>query len=190
MFKEKDSVLVIGVGRSGLATAEVLRGRGVNVVAYDDKDPSQLESELGRLAQLGVPLVARPQLEDATRGLTGTVLSPGVPLTNPAVLLIQRAGIPVYSEIEVAYRLCAAPVIAITGSKGKSTTTALAGHLLRASGYGVRIGGNIGTPLIREAALAAPDEWVIAEVSSFQLESIRGFAPRISVLLNVTADHL
>lgn len=190
MFSEGDSVLVIGVGRSGLATAEVLRGRGVAVVAYDDKDSSDLASERDQLAKLGVPLIDRDQLDAAVTAATAAVLSPGVPLTNPAVLKIARLGLPVYSEIEVAYRLCAAPIIAVTGSKGKSTTTALIGHLLRQSGMSVRVGGNIGNPLIRETAAAQSDEWVVAEVSSFQLEAIREFAPHISVLLNVTADHL
>ena len=190
MFREKDSVLVIGVGRSGLATAEVLRARGVAVVAYDDQSPARLEKERAQLAQLGVPLISREELEGAARAASAAVLSPGVPLTNPAVLQVQRLNLPVYSEIEVAYRMSAAPLVAVTGSKGKSTTTALIGHLLRQSGMSVRVGGNIGNPLIRETASAKAGEWVVAEVSSFQLESIREFAPRVSVLLNITADHL
>jgi UDP-N-acetylmuramoylalanine--D-glutamate ligase len=190
MFEAKDSVLIIGVGRSGMATAEVLRARGVAVVAYDDKEPAELEAARGRLAQIGVPLIGRGELEEAARTATAAVLSPGVPLTNPAVLQVQRLDVPVYAEIEVAYRLSAAPIIAVTGSKGKSTTTALIGHILRRAGFGVHVGGNIGDPLIRETVAAKPGEWVVAEVSSFQLEAIREFAPRISVLLNVTADHL
>ncbi|MBV8221785.1 MAG: UDP-N-acetylmuramoyl-L-alanine--D-glutamate ligase, partial [Candidatus Eremiobacteraeota bacterium] len=118
------------------------------------------------------------------------IVSPGVPLNNPAVLEIQRAGIPVISEIEAAYRIARAPIIAISGTKGKSTTTALIGHLLRSAGLAARTGGNIGNPLIREAAAAGPDEWLVAEVSSFQLEGITSFRPRVSVLLNITADHL
>jgi UDP-N-acetylmuramoylalanine--D-glutamate ligase len=190
MFKEKESVLVIGVGRSGLATADVLRSRGVRVVAYDDKDPAHLALERARLLELGATLIGRDELEDAARAASAAVLSPGVPFTNPAVLQVQRLNVPVYSEIEVAYRLSAAPIIAVTGSKGKSTTTALIGHLLRQAGFAVHVGGNIGNPLIRETVAAKPDEWVVAEVSSFQLEGIREFSPRISVLLNITADHL
>jgi UDP-N-acetylmuramoylalanine--D-glutamate ligase len=190
MFNDTDSVLVIGVGRSGLATAEVLRSRGVAVVAYDDKDRSQVKKEIDALARFGVPLIGKGELESAARAATAAVLSPGVPLTSLAVLQVQRMGVPVYAEIEVAYKLCAAPIVAITGSKGKSTTTALVGHILRQSGFGVRVGGNIGNPLIRETVQAREDEWVVAEVSSFQLEGIREFAPRVSVLLNVTEDHL
>ncbi len=190
MFKATDSVLVIGVGRSGLATAQVLRARGIAVAAYDDKDRSLLLEEADLLNRIGVPLIGKAELEGAARAATAAVLSPGVPFTNPAVLAVQRLDVPVFAEIEVAYKLCAAPIIAITGSKGKSTTTALVGHILRRSGFGVRVGGNIGDPLIRETVEARADEWVVAEVSSFQLEGIREFSPRISVLLNVTADHL
>ncbi len=93
-------------------------------------------------------------------------------------------------EIELAYRFCKAPIIAVTGTKGKSTTTALIGHLLRACGLGVRVGGNIGNPLIKEVRGAGPDDWVVAEVSSFQLETIRAFKPRVAVLLNLEPDHL
>ncbi|HEY7994975.1 MAG TPA: UDP-N-acetylmuramoyl-L-alanine--D-glutamate ligase [Candidatus Eremiobacteraceae bacterium] len=190
MFKDSDSVLVIGVGRSGMATAEVLRSRGIAVVAYDDREASTLGDRVDSLKRIGVPLIGRAELDQAARAATAAVLSPGVPFTNAAVLAVQRLGVPVYAEIEVAYRICAAPIIAITGSKGKSTTTALVGHILRTAGIGARVGGNIGDPLIYEAAHATADEWVVAEVSSFQLEGIREFAPRISVLLNVTADHL
>jgi len=190
MFKDSDSVLVIGVGRSGMATAGVLRSRGIAVVAYDDQAASSLGDRAETLKRIGVPLIGTAELDEAARAATAAVLSPGVPFTNSAVLAVQRLGVPVYAEIEVAYRICAAPIIAITGSKGKSTTTALVGHILRTAGIGARVGGNIGNPLIDEAARAKPDEWVVAEVSSFQLEGIREFAPRISVLLNVTADHL
>jgi UDP-N-acetylmuramoylalanine--D-glutamate ligase len=190
MFNDTDSVLVIGVGRSGLATAQVLRARGVSVVAYDDKPRDQLGQQIEELARIGVPLIGAAELDNAARAATAAVLSPGVPFTNPAVLQVQRLDVPVYAEIEVAYKLCPAPIIAVTGSKGKSTTTALIGHLLRCAGFGVRVGGNIGDPLIREAVQARSDDWVVAEVSSFQLEGIREFAPRVSVLLNVTADHL
>ena len=190
MFDAKDSVIVIGVGRSGLATAEVLRSRGVSVVAFDDKPTAMLVTERAALAKLGVPLLAQGELSQAVGAATGAVLSPGVPLNNPAVLAIARTGVPVYSEIEVAYRLCDAPIIAVTGSKGKSTTTALIGHLLRADGRKVHVGGNIGDPLITKTVAAGPDDWVVAEVSSFQLESIREFRPRVSVLLNLSPDHL
>ena len=123
-------------------------------------------------------------------GLTSAILSPGVPPTSPVVRTLNDANVPVIGEIELAYRLCGAPIVAVTGTKGKSTTTALIGHLLRGCGATVRVGGNIGNPLIAEVLGAGPDDWVVAEVSSFQLETIRTFRPRVAVLLNLAPDHL
>jgi UDP-N-acetylmuramoylalanine--D-glutamate ligase len=190
-FARGDRALVIGVGRSGLATAAVLRKRGVSVVAYDDKRPDQLTVERAALDKIDVPLLHdRAALGSAAADAQIAVLSPGIPQNNPAVLDVQRAGTSVISEIEAAYRIAKAPIIAVTGTKGKSTTTALIGHLLRASGAKARVGGNIGNPLIGEAAKAKADEWLVAEVSSFQLEGITTFRPRVSVLLNIMPDHL
>jgi UDP-N-acetylmuramoylalanine--D-glutamate ligase len=118
------------------------------------------------------------------------VLSPGIPLNGELVRRIQAAGVPVFSEVEVAYRICQAPIVALTGTKGKSTTTALIGEIFRHAGFTTYVGGNIGNALIAETAVAKPEDWVIAEVSSFQLESIRSFKPRISCIINVTPDHL
>ncbi len=191
MFRKGDKVLVIGVGRSGLATAHVLRSRGVRVMAYDDK-PAELLSREARetLEQLRVPLVDEKGFESAVESAKAAIVSPGVPLTHRAVARVHDAGRPVISEIELAYALASGPLIAVTGSKGKSTTTALIGHLLRTAGIEARVGGNIGNPLVRETAEADKNEWIVAEVSSFQLEGIRSFAPRISVLLNISPDHL
>jgi UDP-N-acetylmuramoylalanine--D-glutamate ligase len=124
------------------------------------------------------------------KGLTSAVLSPGVPPTSAVVRAVNSANVPVVSEIEVAYRLCKAPIVAVTGTKGKSTTTALIGHLLRECGRTVYVGGNIGNPLIQEILPATERDWVVAEVSSFQLEAIRSFRPRVAVLLNLAPDHL
>ena len=189
-LKDGDRALVIGVGRSGMATAAVLRDRGMRVAAYDDKTADQLAAQRADLARLHVDLIGRDDLAAAAAGAGIAILSPGIPLTNPAVLAVQRAGVPVISEIEAAYRISKAPIIAVTGSKGKSTTTALIGHILRGGGMRARVGGNIGNPLIAETAAASADEWIVAEVSSFQLEGISEFRPRISVLLNLTPDHL
>lgn len=182
--------LVIGVGRSGLGATQVLRERGVEVVATDEKEPRMLESAVAAIEAMGATFMTPPQLESALRKIDFAVLSPGVPLAGALAQRVLRADIPVFSEIEVAYRLCRAPIIAVTGTKGKSTTTALIGHLLRSAGKSVLVGGNIGNPLIREVTQAQPGDWVVAEVSSFQLETVRSFKPRISVLLNISADHL
>ena len=182
--------LVIGLGRSGIATTEVLRERGVDVVATDEKEPRVLAAAIAGVEEVGATFMVPAQLDSALRKLDLAVLSPGVPLAGKLAQRVIAAGVPVFSEIEVAYRLCKAPIIAVTGTKGKSTTTALIGHLLRSAGKEVLVGGNIGNPLIREVTFAEAGDWVVAEVSSFQLETVRTFKPRISVLLNLSADHL
>ncbi len=188
-FAGGEKILVIGLGRSGQAVLEVLRGRGVDVFAIDEKPRAEIAETIAQIEALGARYVA-PDNVGELEGLSCAVLSPGVPLNGPLVRKIQTANVPVYSEIEVAYRLCKAPIIAITGTKGKSTTASLTGHLLRTAGKDARVGGNIGNPLIYEAVAAPPESWVVAEVSSFQLETIRSFHPRISVVLNISADHL
>lgn len=189
-FTQGESILVIGLGRSGVASTQVLRDRGVTVYATDEKPSEELTEAIVQIDGLGAHFVAPDELPPMLGALTGAVLSPGVPLNGALVRRVQDANVPVFSEIEVAYRLCKAPIVAVTGTKGKSTTTSLIGHVFRATGKTVHVGGNIGNPLIREVLDAKPQDWVIAEVSSFQLESIRSFRPRISVILNISADHL
>jgi UDP-N-acetylmuramoylalanine--D-glutamate ligase len=189
-FDASETVLIIGLGRSGLASIEVLRDRGVMLYATDEKPPEELADAIAAAESLGARFVVPSDVEIVLDKLTSAVLSPGVPPTSPVVRQLHEANVPVLGEIEVAYRLCDAPIIAVTGTKGKSTTTALIGHLLRGCGLRVRVGGNIGTPLITEVLGAGPQDWVVAEVSSFQLETIRAFRPRVAVLLNIAPDHL
>ena len=189
-FDRTDHALVIGLGRSGRASVEVLRARLGSVVATDEAPIEKLGEALNELRGAGVHFVPPAELEAALEHVTVAVLSPGIPLNNPLVRRVQAAGIPVFSEVEVAYRLCKAPIVAVTGTKGKTTTTALVGALFAAAGKTVHVGGNIGNALIRETTNAAAGDWVVAEVSSFQLESIRSFKPKISLILNVTPDHL
>ncbi len=189
-FASGETILVIGLGRSGVASTQVLRERGVTVYATDEKPQTDLAEPIAQIEALGASFVAADAFDPLIESSTGAVLSPGVPLNGALVRRVQDANVPVFSEIEVAYRLCKAPIVAVTGTKGKSTTTSLIGHLFRSCGKTVRVGGNIGNPLIREVLDAKPQDWVIAEVSSFQLESIRSFRPRVSVILNISADHL
>jgi UDP-N-acetylmuramoylalanine--D-glutamate ligase len=188
-FAGGEKISVIGLGRSGQAVVEVLRARGAEIFATDEKPRTEIAEAVAQIEALGAKFVPPENLAELTE-LACAVLSPGVPLNGALVRRIQGAGVPVFSEIEVAYRLCKAPIIAITGTKGKSTTAALAGHLFRAAGKDVRVGGNIGNPLIREVVGAPAESWVVAEVSSFQLETIRSFRPRISMILNISPDHL
>ncbi len=185
-----ETALVIGLGRSGLASVEALCQRGVTVVATDEKPIAELREQIEQILALGAAFVAPNDLQIAIDELDYAVVSPGVPPSAAPARAVAAARIPIFGEIELAYGLCAAPIVAITGTKGKSTTTALIGHLLRGVGKRAIVGGNIGNPLVREVADAAATDWVIAEVSSFQLETTRAFHPRVAVLLNVTEDHL
>ena len=189
-FERGATVLVIGLGRSGLASVEVLRGRGVTVYSTDEMPPDRIAEPIAAAERFGARFLLPSEIETVLGGLTSAILSPGVPPTSPVVRTLNDANVPVIGEIELAYRLCGAPIVAVTGTKGKSTTTALIGHLLRGCGATVRVGGNIGNPLIAEVLGAGPDDWVVAEVSSFQLETIRTFKPRVAVLLNLAPDHL
>ncbi|MBD5634842.1 MAG: UDP-N-acetylmuramoyl-L-alanine--D-glutamate ligase, partial [Candidatus Eremiobacteraeota bacterium] len=190
-FDAREHVLVIGLGRSGIASARVLRARGASVIITDEKPPEALAATIAELTTDAVRFVAPgAALRAALGDVTACVLSPGVPLNGALVREIQAARIPVYSEIEVAYRIGKAPIVAITGTKGKTTTTALVGEMFRRAGKTTHVGGNIGNALIDETFRALPQDWVIAEVSSFQLESIRSFKPRIASILNLSPDHL
>jgi len=189
-FGAGETILIIGLGRSGLASARVLAERHVTLFAVDEKPVAELSEAIAAAEAAGARFIEPSRLDAVVSDLDCAVLSPGVPPTSPVVRRLHEANVPVLGEIEVAYRLCKAPIVAVTGTKGKSTTTALIGHLLRTCGYGVRVGGNIGNPLIAEVEGAGADDWVVAEVSSFQLETIRAFRPRVAVLLNIMPDHL
>lgn len=189
-FGRGETVLVIGLGRSGLASIEVLRARGATVYATDEMPPERIGASIAAAEGFGARFLAPADVDGILSGLTSAVLSPGVPPTSPVARALNRVNVPVIGEVELAYRLCKAPIVAVTGTKGKSTTTALIGHLLRSGGRNVRVGGNIGNPLIKEVLDAGSDDWVVAEVSSFQLETIRAFKPRVAVLLNIAPDHL
>jgi UDP-N-acetylmuramoylalanine--D-glutamate ligase len=183
---------IIGLGSlgTGQACARVLAARGAHIAISDCKPASELTEQLAPLQDLPVDLHLG---EDAYRDIEHAELiipSPGVPLTIPPLAQARAAGISIVSEIEVAYWLAPCPIIAITGTKGKTTTTTLIGKLLEAAGRSVLVGGNIGVPLIQQAAAAGPHDLLVAEVSSFQLEITRHFRPKVAVFLNFFADHL
>lgn len=187
------AVAVVGVGRSGLACAEVLGKLGADVRLYDSKPVDQMPDAVAAAAALGLTITGSDAPIE-TRGLDWVVTSPGVPKTSPQLLAAVASGVPVIGEIEAAYRISAAPIVAITGTNGKTTCTVLVGEMLRASGKNAYIGGNIAAgelalPLIKAAQSATPDETIVAEISSFQLEWIDAFRPRVASLLNITPDH-
>jgi UDP-N-acetylmuramoylalanine--D-glutamate ligase len=185
-------VHVIGLGSygTGREVARVLAAGGAEVTVSDIKPEGDLIDEIAALDGTGVDVHTGG---DAYHGMEEAELivpSPGVPLDIPPLLRARELGIPIVSEIEVAYWIAPCPIIAVSGTKGKSTTTALIGEILRDEGKKVEVGGNIGRPLIALADRATADELLVAEVSSFQLEATRDFRPKVAVLLNLFPDHL
>jgi len=180
--------LVLGLARTGEAVARVLARRGVAVTAADRKAVDAARA--AALAAAGVVVRAGADDPAVLAGMDLVVPSPGVPADAPVLTAAVARGIPVWSEIELAFRLLSCPIVAITGTNGKSTTTSLVGLALARSGRRTFTGGNLGTPLVAAAAAEPPPEIAVAEVSSFQLEWVTRFRPRVAALLNLTPNHL
>ncbi|HEB72089.1 MAG TPA: UDP-N-acetylmuramoyl-L-alanine--D-glutamate ligase [Nitrospirae bacterium] len=179
--------LIIGMARSGLAAARLLDRLGAKLAITDMKSESELAEIIEKLPK------------DAGRFFGGhdgvsldnydlAVISPGVPYDAPFTKAVRKAGIELISEVELAFTQLDSPVIAVTGSNGKSTTTSLIGAILKSAGFSVYVGGNIGAPLAE--AVGENYDWIVAEISSFQLETTKTFRPKIGLLLNITPDHL
>lgn len=183
-------VLVVGLGKSGVAAALFLRGQGARVTVSDSKSEKQLGKEIPALLDQGVVVETGGHGERTFRDQDLIVLSPGVPVDTPQLAQARGLGMPVIGEVELAARYLQGPIVAITGSNGKTTTTSLCGEILAKSGLHTQVGGNIGTPVTDLIAGSAPQVWNVLEVSSFQLETIDRFRPRIAVILNITPDHL
>jgi len=183
-------VLVVGLGKSGVASALFLQARGARVTVSDAKPQDQLGHEIPVLLDHGIAVETGGHGERTFRGQDLIVVSPGVPVDSAPLVQARALGESVIGEIELASRFLPKNIVAITGSNGKTTTTALAGEIVAAGGFPALVGGNIGTPAISLVERATAETVVVLEVSSFQLETIQTFRPKISVLLNITPDHL
>lgn len=183
-------VLVVGLGKSGVASALFLASRGAKVTVSDAKSEDQLRNEIPSLLDRGITVETGKHGERTFRDQDLIVVSPGVPGNVDPLQHARRLGIPVIGEIELTARFLEGHVVAITGSNGKTTTTTLTGEVIASGGRKTLVGGNIGTPAITFVEQSSPDTWVVLEISSFQLESIETFRPHISAILNVTPDHL
>jgi UDP-N-acetylmuramoylalanine--D-glutamate ligase len=183
-------VLVVGLGKSGVASALFLKERGARVTVSDTKSPDQLRDEIPVLLDHGITVETGGHGERTFRGQDLIVVSPGVPVDAAPLVQARASGEPVIGEIELAAQNLTGPIVAITGSNGKTTTTTLAGEILAAGGLPVAVGGNIGTPAISLIAAAAKETVFVLEISSFQLETIQTFRPKVAVILNITPDHL
>ena len=183
-------VLVVGLARTGVATALFCAARGARVTATEERPESQIAETAAKLRAAGVTLELGGHGAETFVRQDLIVPSPGVSPAMPALAAARAIGIPVWSEIELAWRFLRGRLICITGSNGKTTTTSLAGHILETAGLPVQVAGNIGTPLISRVDVSSDAGFTVVEASSFQLESISAFRPDVALLLNLTQDHL
>ena len=183
-------ILVVGLGKSGLAAALFLRRRGAQVTVSDVRSAEALAKDIPALLEEGIMVEAGGHGLLTFRRQDLIVVSPGVPLNTPELAQVKSFGLPVIGEIELAARFLKGKILAITGSNGKTTTTALVGEILAAAGLPTLVGGNIGVPVVALIDPSTDQTWSVLEVSSFQLESTSKFHPSIAVILNITPDHL
>ena len=183
-------MLVVGLGKSGVAAAHFLQQRGARVTVSDSKAEAQLRSEIPGLLENGIVVETGGHGERTFRDQELIVISPGVPYDVPQLVQARQLGVPVIGEVELGSRFLQGKIVAITGSNGKTTTTTLTGEILEHGGKEVLVGGNIGRPVIAMAPESKPETWNVLEISSFQLETIEKFRPHIAAILNITADHL
>ena len=183
-------VLVVGLGKSGLAAALFLRHRGALVTVSDVRSAEALAKDIPALLEEGIMVEAGGHGLLTFRRQDLIVVSPGVPLNTPELAQVRSFGLPVIGELELAARFLKGSILAITGSNGKTTTTALLGEILKGAGIPTLVGGNIGVPVVGLIDQSTDQTWSVLEVSSFQLESTELFHPSIAVILNITPDHL
>ena len=183
-------VLVVGLGKSGLAAALFLRRRGALVTVSDVRSAEALAKEIPALIEAGIMVEAGGHglLTFRRQDLIG--VSPGVPLDTPELAQVKSFGLPVIGELELAARFLKGHIMAVTGSNGKTTTTTLLGEILASAGLPTLVGGNIGVPVVALLDSSTDETWSVLEVSSFQLETTQQFHPSIAVILNITPDHL
>ena len=183
-------VAIIGMARSGLALAKLLKSYGAKVLVSELKPEDKLKEEIRTLANLGIEWECGGHTDQVWTNKDYVVISPGVPDNIPAVQKAQSRNVPIFSEIEVASWLCQAKIVGITGSNGKTTTTTLVGEILKKAGREVAVAGNVGNAFSNVADRLSEDGIAVLELSSFQLEKISDFKPQIAVLLNLSPDHL
>src|ERR1700757_4669799 len=182
--------LVVGLGKSGVASALFMKAHGARVTVSDTKSGDELRNEIPVLLDNGIAVETGGHGDRTFRNQDLIVVSPGVPVDAAQLVQARSLGETVIGEIELAAQFLSGPIVAITGSNGKTTTTTLVGEIMTAAGFPALVGGNIGTPAISLAERAKPETVIVLEISSFQLETIQTFRPKVAVVLNVTPDHL
>ncbi|WP_341877165.1 UDP-N-acetylmuramoyl-L-alanine--D-glutamate ligase [Defluviitalea saccharophila] len=191
---QKKNILIIGMARSGISSAKLCSRLGANVKLQDMKTREELianmAEEINLLEGMGIQLILGEDPEPIIDTQDLIILSPGVPTDLGFIQKAKRMNIPVWSEIELGYVLCSCPIVAITGTNGKTTTTTLVGEIMKAYNPNTHVVGNIGTPFTERVEQIKQTDIVVAEISSFQLETIHTFKPKVSAILNITPDHL
>lgn len=182
--------LVCGMARSGIAAAKLLNRLGARVTLQDMKKREEISADVLALEGEGIVLYTGANPDEIACAQDLIVLSPGIPCDLPFIAAAEEAGIEVISEVELAYRLTPCPITAITGTNGKTTTTTLTGEIMETAYSGTAVVGNIGIPYSEEVERLTEKDWVVAEISSFQMEKAKEFHPHISAVLNITPDHL
>lgn len=183
--------LVVGTGKSGVAAAKLLKNKGISTVLYDGNDKLDKEAFFANNKELaGLELITGELLKEQMEQTDIVVLSPGVPTDLPMVNTMRDMGILIWGEIELAYTFAKGRILAITGTNGKTTTTTLLGEIMKNYFADVKVVGNIGIPYTSVASETTDDTVTVAEISSFQLETVQEFAPEVTAILNITPDHL
>lgn len=182
--------LVCGMARSGIAAAKLLNRLGAGVTLQDMKKREEISADVLALEGEGIVLYTGANPDEIACAQDLIVLSPGIPCDLPFIAAAENAGIEVISEVELANRLTPCPITAITGTNGKTTTTTLTGEIMKTAYSGTAVVGNIGVPYSEEVERLTEKDWVVAEISSFQMEKAKEFHPHISAVLNITPDHL
>lgn len=187
---EDKRILVVGMGKSGIAATQALLKLGAVVSVYDQKSEGQIDAQLIQFLKNKNVTCFFGEEPDNTGALDMVVISPGVPLDTGFVQKAKDAGVEIIGELEIAYRVGKGKYIAITGTNGKTTTTTLVGEIFKNSGRKTHVVGNVGVAVISKALSATEEDWLVTETSSFQLETTRYFRPEVSALLNITPDHM
>jgi UDP-N-acetylmuramoylalanine--D-glutamate ligase len=191
MLLKNKHILVVGLGQSGFSVVRYLVREGARVTVSDRKKEADLDpGRVQEMKVLGVKMETGGHTMDTFIGSDQIIVSPGVPLDFAPLVAARERGIPVTGEMDLAVQMISSPIVAVTGTNGKSTVTAFVGALLKNAGHKVFVGGNLGPPLIAYAAAGSPADVAVVEVSSFQLDTMEGFSPLVSVLLNISPDHL
>ncbi len=189
MYLSNQVFFVLGLSRSGRAAAEFLLGRGASVYTYDDMQGERVEQTQAELEAMGAKRVKKEELSRIAEGCDCLVLSPGIPIDHPLAVAFKRKGRAVIGESELAARFLRCPILAVTGTNGKTTTVSMLTEVLKQGGFPAKACGNIGLPMV-ELCEAERQELAVAEISSFQLETLNSLRPHIAVILNVSEDHL